>query len=253
MMQLPNMSGTIERRLLVNYRVDPDVLRRLLPQPFRPQLIDGVGVAGICLIRLGQLRPAGVPAVFGVTTENAAHRIAVEFDGPDDRRRGVYIPRRDTSSRLTAIARGRLFPGEHHRARFVVSEGSGRYEVAFTSLDKTVNVAVVATTASQLPPGSIFGSMANASAFFRDGSLGYSATGAPGRQDGIELSCGQWRMEPVIADHVVSSFFDDRALFPAGTVELDSALLMRDIPATWKARSQLTSSEASEGTSTQCV
>jgi len=252
-MQLPNMSGTIERRLLVNYRVDPDVLGRLLPQPFRPQLVDGIGVAGICLIRLGKLRPTGVPAVFGVTTENAAHRIAVEFDGPDGTRRGVYIPRRDTSSRLTAIAGGRLFPGEHHRARFVVHEDGGRYEVAFTSIDETVHVDVVATAGSELPTNSIFGSMATASAFFHDGSLGYSATGAAGRQDGIELSCGQWRMEPVVADHVVSSFFEDRALFPAGTAELDSALLMRDIPATWKARSQLTSSEAPEPTPAQCA
>lgn len=93
------MVGTIDRRLLINYRVDPDVLARLLPEPFEPQMVRGAGLAGICLIRLSDLRPTGAPAALGVTTENAAHRIAVEWDDGEGRRHGVYIPRRDTSSR----------------------------------------------------------------------------------------------------------------------------------------------------------
>jgi hypothetical protein len=56
-MYIPTLEGTIDRRLLVNYRVDPDYLQRLLPGPFRPKLIHGMGIAGICLIRLKQLRP----------------------------------------------------------------------------------------------------------------------------------------------------------------------------------------------------
>jgi hypothetical protein len=79
------MEGTIERRILVNYRVDPEISARLLPAPFRPQVVGGVSVAGICLIRLGHMRPLGLPAAVGVTTENAAHRVAVEWDGPDSR------------------------------------------------------------------------------------------------------------------------------------------------------------------------
>ena len=45
------MSSVIERRLLVNYRVDPGVARSLLPAPLRPQVVNGWAVAGICLIR----------------------------------------------------------------------------------------------------------------------------------------------------------------------------------------------------------
>ena len=60
-MRLPEMQGEIERRLLVNYRVDPEVMARVLPQPFRPQLVGDAAVAGICLIRLGHLRPSRVP------------------------------------------------------------------------------------------------------------------------------------------------------------------------------------------------
>ncbi len=43
-------------------------------------------------------------------------------------------------------------------------------------------------------------------------------------------------MQPLVVERVRSSFFEDESLFPPGAVELDSALVMRDIPATWRAR-----------------
>ena len=227
MSRVPAMVGTIDRRLLINYRVDAEVLRRILPAPFRPQLVGGVGVAGICMIRLADLRPAGIPRAIGLTSENAAHR------------RGVLIPRRDSASRLTVLVGGRLFPGEHHRARFQVHETDRRYDVAFTSLDATAHVAVVAELAADLTPGSIFETLAEASTFFEDAPLGYSATGRAGRFEGLELHCSGWRVHPLRVEHAESSFFEDRSLFPPGAIEFDSALVMSDIPATWRARDEL--------------
>ncbi len=86
----PRLSSTIERRLLVNYRVDPHVAAALLPAPLRPQLVRGQAVAGICLLRIGGVRPAWAPRGGDrPTSENAAHRISVEWDGPDGVERGV--------------------------------------------------------------------------------------------------------------------------------------------------------------------
>jgi hypothetical protein len=64
-MRIPVVRGVIDRRMLVNYRVDPDVLAPLLPAPFRPKVIHGVGIVGICLIRLKQVRPAFLPSWLG--------------------------------------------------------------------------------------------------------------------------------------------------------------------------------------------
>lgn len=239
MNRVPTMVGTIERRLLVNYRVDLEVLDRLLPRPFRAQAIRGKGLAGICLIRLGHLRPAGLPALIGVTTENAAHRVAVEWDGPEGVRHGVYIPRRDTSSRLTLLLGGRLFPGEHHHARFRVREAQGRYEVAVASLDETASATVVAGPATAMPDASVFKSVGEASKFFQDGPLGYSACHQGGHLEGLELRCATWHVEPLAVEAAESSFFQDGAFFPAGAAELDSALVMRNIPAIWHAREPL--------------
>lgn len=117
---LPVIDGVIERRLLVNYRVDADVASAMLPRPFRPHLVDGSAVAGICLLRMGSLRPRGLPAALGRRSENAAHRIAVEWDDDSGTRTGVYIARRDSGSWLNVAAGGRVFPGEHGRAKFKV-------------------------------------------------------------------------------------------------------------------------------------
>ena len=117
-MRIPTIRGVIDRRILVNFRADPSVLARLLPSPFRPKLVDGVGMAGVCLIHLKDIRPKFLPPLFGISSENAAHRIAVEWEQSGEPREGVFIPRRDTSSRLNTLLGGRLFPGVHHHATF---------------------------------------------------------------------------------------------------------------------------------------
>jgi uncharacterized protein YqjF (DUF2071 family) len=114
--------GLIRRRVLVNFRVDPVVIQRQLPSKFRPKFQNGSAVAGVCLIRLENIRPKLVPKGFGFSSENAAHRIAVTWEDETGPHEGVYIPRRDTASLINHLAGGRLFPGEHHRARFRVEE-----------------------------------------------------------------------------------------------------------------------------------
>lgn len=98
---------------------------------------------------------------------------------------------------------------------------------------------VVARIATDLSPASVFGSADQASSFFEQGSLGYSATAVPGRYDGLELNCLEWHAEPLDVEDVASSFFDDRDRFPAGSAEFDCALLMRGIDHEWHGRPPL--------------
>lgn len=74
------IKGVIERRLLINFRVDPQVAKKLLPEKFSPQLIDGNAVVGICFISLAAIRPSFLPGFIGLRSENAAHRFAVEWE-----------------------------------------------------------------------------------------------------------------------------------------------------------------------------
>lgn len=234
-MRPPRMSSVVERRLLVNYRVQPEVAANLLPAPLRPEQAGGWAVAGICLIRLGRLRPRWVPDKFGLRSENAAHRIAVEWDGPQGRQTGVYIPRRDSGSVVNVIAGGRLFPAEHHRALFDVDETAQDLHVAFASADSTTRVSVDVRTAQRFQGSRLFADLWEASEFFRRGSAGFSVTRDGQRLDGVELCTDRWCVEPVEVHAVRSSFFDDPHRFPPGSAVLDCALLMRNIPVTWSA------------------
>lgn len=238
-MRIPTIRGLIDRRVLVNFRVDGDVLSRVCPAPFRPQIVNGFGVAGICLIRLKHIRPRFVPSFVGISSENAAHRVAVEWDTDGGTRTGVFIPRRDTSSFLNAFAGGRIVPGVHHRARFEVLEKENEYHIAMDSLDGSAHIAVIGQTTTELPPDSIFPTVAACSQFFEAGSLGYSPANSIDQFDGLELQSVNWHVEPLAVTHVQSSFFDDRDTFPAGSVTFDNALLMRGIEHEWHSRESL--------------
>lgn len=240
---VPVVGGTIERRMLVNFRCESAVFARLLPPPFRPKLANGWGIAGICLIRLGGIHPAFLPALCGLTSENAAHRIAVEWDGDGKTREGVFIPRRDTNALLNRLVGGKIFPGIHHAAKFEVNETENRFKLEMQSDDGKAFVRVSARVTDGLPDGSVFNSLAEASEFFRGGALGWSARAANNEFDGLELQCCEWRMESLAVEKVESSFFENAEFFPPGSAEFDSAFLVRGIAHEWHARGRLTTFE----------
>ncbi|HSH02172.1 MAG TPA: DUF2071 domain-containing protein [Anaerolineae bacterium] len=240
MMRIPTVYGVIERRILVNYRVRRDVLARVLPAPFEPKVVaDDWGMVGICLIRLKEIRPRFWPARWGIWSENAAHRMAVQWRVGDEWREGVYIPRRDTSSWLNHWAGGRIFPGVHYRAEFGVEEVDGRYDVGLVSEDGETRMRVVGEVVDAWPRGSLFETVAEASAFFEAGSLGYSATKKAGCFDGLTLHTEAWAVAPMRVLEVSSSYFEDRERFPEGAIEFDCALLMEDIPHEWRGEEML--------------
>lgn len=230
----PTMRGIIERRMLVNFRVDAGRVRKILPPYFRPKLVKGWAMAGICLIRLGNLRPRGFPTICGLTSENAAHRIAVEWDEDGVTREGVYIQRRDTSSRFQAFAGGRIFPGLHQVADFVVREEAQEFWLRMNSRDDTAYVEVHARRAAQIPETSIFASLDEASDFFARGAVGYSATHQPDCCEGLELCTARWQVEALQVKSVSSSFFEDTSRFPRGTIHFDCALLMQNLEHEWR-------------------
>lgn len=231
MIKLPTIEGIIDRRILINYTLDPEVAAKLLPAPFRPQMYKGRAIVGICLIRLKNIRLKGLPAWTGIASENAAHRFAVEWDEYGTTKQGVYIPRRDTSSRINSWAGGRVFPGKHYHAEFDVNEQGGNYNIGFTSSDKT-HLQIKAKETEALSTISVFESLDCVSSFFQNGSLGYSPHNS--RFDGIRLHTHSWEVCPLEVVDVNSSYFNHKNLFPEGSVQFDNALLMKNIRHEWR-------------------
>lgn len=229
-MKIPKIKGIIDRRILINYQVDKEVLENYLPKPFKPKLVNGKGVAGICLIRLKEIRPKRLPKQIGISSENGAHRIAVEWNENGKLNEGVYIPRRDTSSKLNSLAGGTMFPGIHHLAEFTVNESDRNYNVAFISDDGT-SLSIEARETDKWNEESVFENLNCVSDFFENGSIGYS----PGKNefDGLKLEAYNWKVSLLEVKEVQSSFFENEDIFPKGSVKFDNALLMRDIEHEW--------------------
>jgi hypothetical protein len=179
---------------------------------------------------LKQVRPKGLPAFIGVGSENGAHRIAVEWLEDGVVKEGVYIPRRNTSSYFNTLVGGRLFPGQHHHAKFVVEEEAGNYRISFRSSDETT-ISVEASIADSFNTDSIFNDFSTASNFFQAGSIGYSPNGH--KYEGLLLHTYRWEMWPLNVNNVSSSFFEDDQMFPSGSVQFDSAFLMNNIDHEW--------------------
>jgi len=230
-MKILKIHGYIERRILINYAIDPDVAAKIIPAPFRPKLYNGKSIGGICLIRLKSIKPKGFPDFIGITSENGAHRFAVEWEENGILNEGVYIPRRDTSSKLNAIAGGRFFPGRHHLSHFTVNEADSNFSIGFSNKDST-SINIKATETSVFNPDSIFGTLQNASAFFEKGCIGFS----PNKNsfDGLQLYTHNWEVKPLNVTHVASTYFNNENLFPKGSIVFDNALLMTNIEHEWQ-------------------
>ena len=128
-MKIPTIKGIIDRRILVNFTDDPIIVQRILPAPFKPKIYKDKAIVGVCLIRLKYIRPKGLPAFIGISSENGAHRIAVEWPEESKTKEGVFIPRRDTDSFINTALGGKLFPGEHNKAEFEVEENGTQISV----------------------------------------------------------------------------------------------------------------------------
>jgi hypothetical protein len=238
-MRIPTVTGIIRRRLLINFRVEPKVIERLLPSPLEPKLHEGFAIAGLCLIRLEQVRPKGLPAILGLASESAAHRIAVTWTDRDgSTREGVYIPRRDTGSRLIWLAGGRLFPGEHHFGAFKIRDDGRSVRLDYRA-GNGIKIHISGAESNTWPDGSCFASIKESSRFFEAGSLGFSVTNNCCRLDGLELAATTWHVDPFDVESVHSSWFEDHSIFPAGSAQFDHALVMRNVPHEWRSAGTL--------------
>ncbi|WP_341976121.1 DUF2071 domain-containing protein [Microbacterium sp. LTA6] len=226
---LREVRAHLRRRLLLSYRLDPEVARSLLPARFRPQLIKGYALAGVCVLGIEDVRPTWLRGRWGLRSENAAHRMAVEWDDAGETHRGVYIFERHSSAWSPVLFGGRLFPGVHRKARFTIDESGDRY--ALTMDAKGESLAADVEVGGEWR-SDFFDTVDDASEFYRAGRIGWSR-----RQDGVTLepvvlASEEWSVEGARMRSLRSSFFD---ALPPGAAVFDSVVVMRNLPLTLSA------------------
>ena len=230
-MSFLDIVGNIERRILVNYRIDPDALSKILPSKFRPRIINGFALGGICLIRFSKMRPKLFPEFMGSTSENGTHRFCVEWDDSGSVRKGVFVMQRFTSSKLHELGSGLLYPGALTLAEFKTIEDGNKYNVEFQSRDGAqVKVSVKSGNSFQ---SEVYGSIEEASHDFETDSVGFS----PSKNNilnGVELVTKSWKVRPLDLISLKSSLFENEELFPKGSAQVDHCLFMENIDHSWK-------------------
>lgn len=234
---LPILKGLIARRVLLNFRADVHIVQSMLPKPFVVEPYQGTAIVGVCLIRLEQLRPKGLPSQVGITSENVAHRVAVRYPLNGAMRSGVFIWRRETDQKLVQMFGGRLFPGVHHGARFFTQEDENGLRMDVKSADGETDVSfsahVSAHDSRDWQATSVFKSLQEASAFFQQGGCGFSCSLSGETVEGMELRTSQWSLQPLTVELKRVAFYSNFSRFPAGSIEFDCGLLMRAIPHEW--------------------
>jgi len=84
--------------LSINYRVDPAALAPLLPAPLEPEVHKGHGWVQVLMSSLRDMRPPGIPSLFGTCFYQVSYRAAVRYrDTVGAWRRGGYFVRSETN------------------------------------------------------------------------------------------------------------------------------------------------------------
>ena len=85
----------------------------------------------------------------------------------------------------------------------------------------------------------MFPTLEEAAGFFSLGATGYSATNDPKRFEGMDLRSLSWKIAPLKVVKAYSRWYSRPEIFGPGTVELDSALVVRDVPHEWHSRPEI--------------
>ena len=211
------LDGIIRTRLVANLRADPERVLPLLPAGAEPALVEGAAVVGICFVRQERLRPAGLPAIGGVSFVAAAHRIAITLGGE----RAVVVLRRDAPGRILRLA-SRL-AGTRFGAAHLSTPSPGS-----ATLDADDGVFASVLPCAGAGSSVLFAGAEEAAAFFRAESLSVEPDGHALRA----VFPPGWTLEAVPGVRVRSSYFEALGAVP------DAAFLARDLRARWQPEKQ---------------
>ncbi|HTN79565.1 MAG TPA: hypothetical protein VMK16_07820 [Acidimicrobiales bacterium] len=224
----PVLQATLERRLLLTYRLDPDAVADLVPGPFWLHMVGGFAVGSITLDHVTALRPRGLPAAAGFTSQNAAHRIAVEWDQHGRKAAGTFVLSRHTSARRIAVAGDRLFPGLRMRADFDVDDRGPNVSVGFRGSDGSAVDAEVVVD-DDVGRSELFSAPQEGWRLAVRGAMTASLRRKAGELDWIDEHARGGRVRAASIERVTSS------LFSAALGTPDSAIVARDVMIEWQA------------------
>ena len=234
MKRLAQATGVLENTVLLNFRTDAELLRRLLPEPFEPRLVDGFGLISILMFRMRDLACETDRGLPSPPSEHVLYRIAVTWQQGTRTYHGMYILRHEVNSRLPIRQRRRgLFPVIGQPVRWGKSPWKGSFEWTLRN-NRRLRLRVGAKIARSFSGGSVFDSLEHASEFFSR----ERAAIAPRYQKSVFANTHflplAWGVKPLHVHRLKTDFDHLENIFPAGKIVYDSALIWPEMPCRWQ-------------------
>jgi uncharacterized protein YqjF (DUF2071 family) len=217
---------------LVNFAVDPAVMRRLVPAPIEPALHDGAAYLSIVIARMDRMRPALLPRRLGVTYDQVVYRIVARHRGEP----GVFFLRSDANNRLMCLAGDALTFFRFHRAdiEYRVDGEILHLDVRTPSHQADIRASYdVGGASHELPRGSRFRSFAEAQRFLVELFTAFGHDPVTGAVSAVGIERGHWDVRVVDDRRACYQLMDGSAQFPAGSARLDSIFHVEQVPYLW--------------------
>jgi uncharacterized protein YqjF (DUF2071 family) len=217
---------------LVNFALDPAVLRRVIPPPLELDLHQGEAYLSVVIADMVRMRPAFLPPVFGLSYIQVVYRAVVRHRGE----RGVYFVRSDANHRLMARLGDWFTFFRFHYAPARLQRAGDHTEFALEGTqDGAADIRsrfLVGEGSNALPPASRFAQLPEARAFLVELFVAFGITSA-GTVRPVRIKRGTWNVR-VVPDAIG----DYRLLGKAGPFgpdggRLDSAFHVTDVPYHW--------------------
>ena len=227
--------------LSINYRVDPSALSRLLPAPLEPEIHKGHGWVQVLMSSLRDMRPPGIPSLFGTCFYQVSYRAAVRYrDALGAWRRGGYFVRSETNHPVMRAVGNALAEFKFHdfgAAEMVMLRDGDRLTVGVDpepSFPDGRLVSVVDTRPCAGPPASsCWGSLDELHEPLVECYDALGVDAAEGHLYILTIDRDPWNARFVSARNVYSEYFDTGPL-GRGAAELDSVLHLEECRDRWR-------------------
>lgn len=114
-----------------------------------------------------------------------------------------------------------------------MSERPHRLRYRIRTDDDGAHVALDVAVVDAWQPTELFPTFDDIVRFFERGDCGFSCSLRGDRLEGMRLRSLTWQMIPLAVQDVESTFYEATDRFPAGSIGLDGAVLMRGVPHEW--------------------
>jgi len=217
--------------LLVNFAIDPKILRPLIPAPIELDLHQGKAYLSVVIAEMEKMRPAFLPRALGITYNQIVYRVVVRAPGGE---RGVYFLRSDADHLLMSLAGDWLTFFRFHFSPIKMTRGDGTLALDLRAPRAAIRAEyALAKLRRRLPASSRFRSFRAAKKFLVELFALFAYDPLTNELSAVHIERGEWDLFCVPDQNGTYEWMQAGPHFNRRNTRLDSIFYAREIPYHW--------------------